>query len=141
MRNYFKTALRQGVFFGGFGPLITGIIYASVATAHPGLTFSGGQICLAIFSTYLLAFVQAAAGIFHQIESWSPMRSLICHFSVTYLSYILCYLVNSWIPFRPGVMLIFTVCFVAAYLAVWLITWLSIRAYHRSLNQILAKTE
>ncbi len=97
-------------------------------------SLSGIQVLLAIVSTYLLALIQAGASVFHQIESWSLPRSLLCHVSLLYVTYVACYLMNSWISFRPGVILIFTGIFAAIYANNWLTIYLSIRFTSRRLN-------
>ena len=72
--KYFKGFLRRGLLFGGFGPMILGIIYAILTIKNFAL--NGSQILIAILSVYLLAFVQAGASVFNQIESFSLPKAL-----------------------------------------------------------------
>lgn len=137
MNRYVKEFLHRGMLFGGFGPIITGIVYCVLEQSVPQFSLGGTQVLLAIVSTYLLAFFQAGASVFHQIESWSVARAALCHFSVLYVSYTLCYLVNTWIPFEPLVLLIFTAVFVIGYLLIFLIVYLSGRIVSRKLNKKL----
>lgn len=138
MRSIVKAFLLRGMMFGGFGPIILGIVYVCISTfGGVDLLLRDYEILLGILSTYLLAFVQAGATVFNQIESWSLPRSLLCHFGTLYVAYVLCYLVNSWIPFHPIVILIFTAVFVAGYFAVWLTVYLSVRAFERRCNERL----
>ena len=95
---------------------------------------SGNEVFSAIISTYLLAFVHAGASVFNQIEEWSIMKSLLCHFGLLYVIYIACYLFNSWIPFDGNVILIFTAVFVAVYFVVWGIVYFSVRGTRRKMN-------
>ena len=130
MNKYAKNFIMRGAAFGGFGPIVTGIVLACI----PAVTLTGGEMLLAVVSTYLLAFVQADVSVFNQIEHWPLPKSLLCHFGSLYLVYSLCYLINSWIPFEPMVLLIFTAIFVVVYFVVWFTVYLCVRAASRKLN-------
>lgn len=137
MNKYLKSFLHRGLVFGGFGPIIAGIIYAILEYTVPDFALSGTQVCTAIVSTYILAFTQAGASVFNQIEEWALPKSLLCHFGATYLAYVLCYLINSWIPFKAEVVLIFTAVFAAIYLVIWLTVYLIVKATSRKMNRML----
>ena len=134
MNIYLKQFLQRGIDFGGFGPIIAGIVIYCISLSVEGFTLSGGEVLLAIVSTYILAFVQAGASVFNQIEHWSLPKSLLCHLSVLYVTYTLCYLANTWIPFEPMVLLIFTLVFLAVYFAVWLTVYICIKATSKKFN-------
>ena len=134
MKKYLKTFLHRGLIFGGLGPIVLGIIYAVLENTLPAFSLSGTQVLVAILSVYLLAFLQAGASVFNQIESFSVPKSLFCHLSVLYVAYVLCYLVNSWIPFDFKVILIFTGIFIISYFAVWTIVVISIKIATKKLN-------
>jgi len=123
--------------FGGFGPIILGIIYAVIQMTEKDFSLDGNQVLLAIVSIYLLAFVQAGASVFNQIESFSIPKSLLCHFSVLYVAYVICYLVNSWIPFNFNVLLFFTAIFLAVYFVVWITVFVIVKITSKKLNQKL----
>ena len=123
--------------FGGFGPLVAGIIYFVVSKTSPSFFLNGTEVFSAILSTYILAFLQAGASVFNQIEKWSLMKSLLCHFLTLFVAYTSCYLLNSWIPFDYRVILIFIGIFVAVYFTVWLIVYFSIKATSKKLNMKL----
>ena len=137
MNRYIKEFLHRGLVFAGFGPIILGIIYAILQEAIPGFSLSGGQICLGIVSIYLLAFLQAGASVFPQIDHWPLLKVLLCHFVTLYSAYVGCYLINSWIPFRIEVLAIFTAIFVVSYAIVWLWVFLSAKIIQKKLNQKL----
>lgn len=134
MKKYAKDFLCRGLAFGGFGPLILGIIYAILEGTLEDFSLDGWQVLVAILSTYLLAFFQAGGSVFNQIEEWSLPKSLFCHFSLLYVCYVLCYLVNSWIPFEIGVVAIFTLVFVVGYAIIWLTVFLAVKGVSRKLN-------
>ena len=134
MNKYVKDYLLRGMLFGGFGPIILGIVYAILEATLPGISLSGREVLLAIISTYAIAFVQAGASVFNQIEEWPLMKSLGFHFLSIYLVYSLAYIINSWIPFDWSVIGIFTAIFVVVYLVIWLIVYVSVRSATKRLN-------
>ncbi len=134
MNKYVKEFLHRGLVFAGFGPIILGIIYFILSKTIDNFTLSGSQVSLAIVSIYLLAFVQAGATVFNQIEHWSTAKSLLCHLSTLYVAYSLCYVVNTWIPFEPKILLIFTAVFMGIYFVIWGIVYLSVKATSKSFN-------
>lgn len=139
MNLYLKTFFHRGLIFGGFGPIIIGIVYAILQKTVSGFSLSGSEVLLAITSSYLLAFVQAGASVFNQIERWPISKSLLCHFSTLYLAYTLCYLVNSWIPFKSEIIIIFTTIFIILYFVIWLTVYFSIKAVSKKLNKSIEK--
>lgn len=136
MNKYVKAFLHRGLLFGGFGPMVMGIIFCVISLTD-GITFSGGEVLLGIISTYLLAFVHAGASVFNSIEEWSIARSLGAHLGVLYLAYLICYLINSWITFMWEVIAIFTIVFLVCYFVVWGIVYLITRRTSRRLTESL----
>ena len=134
MNKYVKEFLHRGLTFGGFGPIILGIIYFILSKTVDGFTLSGLEVMTGIISTYLLAFVHAGVSVFNQIEHWSIGKSLLCHLSTLYIAYSLCYVVNTWIPFEPKILLIFTAIFMAIYFVVWGIVYISVKATSKNFN-------
>ena len=139
MNKYVKSFLQRGLAFGGFGPIIAGIIYLILSFSIDNFTLTGVDVFVAILSTYILAFVHAGASIFNQIESWGIAKSLLCHLGLLYVSYLLCYIVNSWIPFEWAVIGIFSLIFIIAYLIIWLIVYISIKATSKRFNEKISK--
>ncbi len=135
MNKYVKEFFHRGLMFGGFGPIVVGIIFFILSKNISDFSLSGGQVLLAIISTYFIAFVQAGASVFNQIEEWSLPKSLLFHFLTLYIVYVAAYLVNSWITFVPEVILIFTIIFVVVYFVVWSIVYFSVKAASKKLNQ------
>ena len=139
MNKYLKSFLHRGLIFGGFGPVVTGIIYLTLSLTIDNFSVSGTEMFTAIISTYLLAFIHAGCSIFNQIEHWPIAKSLFFHFLSLYLVYSVCYLINSWIPFDITVFLIFTGVFVLGYAIVWLIVYIIVKQTERKLNSKLNK--
>ncbi len=137
MNKYTKEFLHRGLMFGGFGPIVLGIVFCVLSCTVSDFTLTGGAVLTGVVSTYLLAFIQAGASVFNQIEHWSLPKALLCHFGTLYLAYSLCYIANSWIPFEPLVLVMFTAIFTTGYFLVWGIVYLCIRAASRKLNEKL----
>lgn len=137
MNKYLKEFLHRGLMFAGFGPIVAAIVYLILSYTVDGFTLTGTEVFTAVLSTYILAFIQAGASVFNQIECWGLARSLGCHFLLLYLAYTLCYLVNTWIPFEPAVILIFTAVFAVTYAVIWLSVYLSIKAISKKMNKSL----
>lgn len=137
MNKYLKQFFLRGLMFGGFGPIIAGIIYFCISLSIDNFTLTGLEVLLGIISTYILAFVHAGVSVFNQIENWPIAKSLLLHMGTLYIAYILCYLVNSWIPFEPTVLLIFTGIFIVAYLIIWAIVYFSVKATTKKFNKKL----
>ena len=134
MNRYVKTFLCRGLMFGGFGPIILGIIYAVLEKTAENFSLTGMQCLIAIVSVYLLAFIQAGASVFNQIDHFSVPKAFLCHLSLLYVAYVGCYLINNWIPFDPLFLLIFTAVFLSIYLIVWITVVVSIKIISRKLN-------
>ena len=135
MNLYLKRFLQRGIAFGGFGPIIVGIIFYILSLTVEGFFLSGGEVLIAIVSTYILAFVQAGASVFNQIEEWPLAKCTFVHFLTLYITYVLCYLFNSWIPFDIRVVFVFTGIFAVVYFVVWLAVFISIKTVSKKLNK------
>ena len=134
MNKYVKEFLHRGLIFGGFGPIIFGIIIFIVSKTTDDVVFNGADMLIGIISIYLLAFVHAGASVFNQIDHWSIGKSLLCHFSTLYVAYSLCYVMNTWIPFEPKILLLFTAIFMVTYFVVWGIVYVAIKATSKNFN-------
>ena len=136
MKKYLIDFIKRGLIFGGFGPVIVAIIYFIVSLSET-VNLNPGQILVAVISSYLLAFIQSGATVFNQIENWSTAKSSLVYFTILYIAYLSCYLVNSWIPFEWLFVLIFTVSFVITYLIIWFIVYLIVKHTTKKLNEKL----
>ena len=137
MKKYILEFLRRGMAFGGFGPIVMGIVYLIISLITD-LKFSGVEIFSGIISTYILAFIHAGASVFNQIEHWSISKSVAFHLSFLYFAYLGCYLINSWIPFSWIVVLIFTLAFLLTYFIIWFIVYLITKKTTKEMNKKIA---
>ena len=123
--------------FGGFGPIVVGIVLLCI-TYFDGVTeYSALPIVSGIVTTYIIAFVQAGATVFNQIEHWSVPKSVFCHFGLLYVVYSLAYVTNSWIPFKAEVLGVFTVIFVVVFFLVWGIVYFAVKSTGKKFNEKL----
>lgn len=139
MNIYVKEFFKRGLMFSGFGPVTAAIVILIISLTGTAVALDAGQLLIMVISTYFLAFIQAGATVFNQIEHWSVPKSLVCHLSLLYVTYLLCYLSNSWLPFDINVVLIFSAIFVLAFFVIWMICFLSVRYLSRRLNKKLRK--
>lgn len=137
MNKYVKDFITRGLMFSGLGPVTVGIVYAILESTLKNFSLSGKEVLLAVISSYLLAFVQAGASVFNQIEHWPLPKSLFFHFLTLYAAYVLCYVVNAWIPLMWEVILIFTAIFVVSYFIIWTVVYLAVRSATNKMNSRL----
>lgn len=135
MNKYLKEFLHRGLIFSGFGPIILCIIFLIISKTNANFSITATQILIGIISTYMIAFLQAGASVFNQIDGWSVPKSTFFHFLTVYIAYVGAYLLNSWIPFDPKVILIFTLIFLIVYIAIWLTVVISIKIVSKKLNK------
>ena len=139
MKKYVVEFIKRGLMFSGLGPVILGIVYLILNYTIKDFTINGVDAFKGIISLYLLAFLVAGASIFNQIESWPIYKSLLIHGTILYVAYILCYIFNSWLPFRIEFVVLFTIIFIATYLLIWLIVCLSVKAITKKFNRKILK--
>lgn len=137
MNKYVKEFFHRGLMFAGFGPIILSIVFVALQYTVEDFSLSGKEVLAGIVSTYILAFIQAGATVFNRIEHWSTVKSMFCHFGLLYAAYTVCYVANSWIPFEPMMLVIFTAIFAAAFFGVWAVVYISVRAASKKFNKSL----
>ena len=135
MSQHVRNYLQRGIAFGGFGPIVTGLVLAIMQWSGVDVQLSGSDVLVAVVSTYVLAFVQAGSSVFNQVENWPLAKSMGIHFLSVYVVYVACYLLNRWLPFAWEMIVAFTLVFVAVYLAIWLTVYLIVRKTSQKLNQ------
>lgn len=137
MNKYVKQFLIRGLLFGGFGPIIAGLVFMIIGFTGTNLNLEGWQIFLAIVTSYLLAYISAGASVFEQIEEWPTVKSMLIHCLTIYAIYLITYVVNSWIPLKWEVILIFSLGVIGGFMLIWLIVYLVNKRCSQSLNKKL----
>ena len=137
MKKRIKKFCLRGLLFGGIGPLIYGIVMLILYFCNLDTLSNGLMIFKGILSTYLIGFICAGTSIVWEEEKLGIGFAILIHGSILYLSYLMMYLVNNWIPKNPISVLIFSVVFILTYLIIWLIIYLTEKNRAKKLNNHL----
>ena len=141
MKHIVKDFLMRGMVAAGFGPLALVVFYL-ITAHHAGLeTISVSQVCTGILSLTALAFIAGGMNVIYQIERLPLMATITVHGAVLYGSYLTSYLVNGWLEQGRGPILVFTVIFIAGYLAIWAVIYCFTKRRTERLNEILKQNQ
>ena len=95
------------------------------------------EVCLGILTLSALAFVAGGMNAIYQIEQLPLMVAILIHGGVLYLCYLLTYLINGWLEWGTGPILVFSGIFAVGYLVIWAIIYSVIRRHTARLNEKL----
>lgn len=137
MKKVIQKFCLRGMAFGGFGPLIYGIVMLIVHLCNVDTSSNGVMIFQGILSTYIVGFIASGVSIVWQEEKLGTGYAVLIHGSALYLSYLGMYLLNSWIPRNPISVLIFTAIFIVTYLVIFLIVFLIEKSRAKKFNSYL----
>lgn len=137
MKKHIMDFLKRGLTFSVCGPVIVAIVYAALGAAGAVQSFTPNEVCLAILSSALMAFIAAGISIVYEIERLPLFSAALIHGVVLYLDYILVYLINGWLLSQLIPILIFTGIFIAGYAVIWLIIYLTTKNSTAMLNRKL----
>lgn len=137
MKKYIMDFLKRGLTFSVCGPVIVAIVYAALGAAGAAQSFTPNEVCLAILSSALMAFIAAGISIVYEIERLPLFSAALIHGIALYLDYILVYLINGWLQSQLIPILIFTGIFIAGYAVIWLIIYLTTKNSTAMLNRKL----
>ena len=141
MKHIIKDFIVRGMVAAGFGPLALVVFYL-ITAHHAGLeTISVSQVCTGILSLTALAFIAGGMKVIYQIERLPLMAAITIHGAVLYISYLATYLVNGWLEQGRGPILVFTVIFIAGYLAIWAVIYCFTKRRTERLNEILKQNQ
>ena len=141
MKKYISEFSRRGLIAAGFGPVILAILYLILHRADAVDTLTVNEVCIGIFSLYVLAFMAGGMNVIYQIEKLPLMVAILIHGGVLYVGYLMTYLLNGWLKTGKTPILIFTVIFILGYLAVWGIIYFATKKKTRELNEVLKKKQ
>ncbi len=131
----------RGAVACGIGPLVLAFLYLILQSQGAIETLTVNQVCLGIFSLSALAFIAGGMNVIYQIERLPLMVAILIHGSVLYVSYLITYLVNSWLEWRAVSILGFTGIFVLGYLGIWAVIYSVIRRNTKKLNKLLKEKQ
>lgn len=137
MKRHVLDFIRRGLSACGLGPLVLAVIYLILRYRGVVQTLTVDEVCTGIFSLSALAFVAGGMNAIYQVERLPLMVAILIHGCVLYLTYLVTYLVNSWLEWGTAPILVFTAAFVLGYLAIWVVIYTIIRRRTARLNEKL----
>ena len=141
MKQFIKDFVLRGLLAASGGPVILAIIYGIIGQTGAVSTLTPREVCLAILTITLLAFVVAGMTAIYQVEQLPLPLAILLHGGVLYGAYILAYLINGWLQDQLIPILVFTGIFLANYAVIWLIIYLTTKAKARRINAMLQAEE
>ena len=139
MKKTVSGFVRRGLVACGFGPMVLAVFYLVLRQRGLLETLTVEEVCTGIFSLATLAFIAGGMNVVYQMERLPVMVAILIHGGVLYVSYLITYLVNGWLEEGTIPLLVFTVIFVAGYLAIWAIIYSVTRRRTAKLNEMLNK--
>ena len=125
----------------GFGPIVLAVLYFILYQSGVVDTLTATEVCVGIFSLSLLAFIAGGLNALYQIERLPLMLAIFIHGVVLYISYIVTYLVNSWLLWDIIHIIVFSAIFVLGYVVIWGVVYLIVKRNTESLNQAFKKKQ
>lgn len=137
MKKFLKEFFLRGLICASGGPLILAVIYGILDANGTVAAISPKEVCLAIVTITLLAFIAAGMTAIYQMEQLPLPTMILLHGSALYIAYIFTYLINGWLQNSLIPILVFSGIFVIGYALIWLIIYLVEKAKAEKLNKLL----
>ncbi len=137
MKKIVMEFLRRGLFACGIGPIVLAILYFIMQHQCGIRALTVNEVCIGIISLSALAFIAGGMNVIYQIERLPLMVAILIHGCVLYIGYLVTYLLNDWLELGTIPILVFSVIFVAGYLAVWAIIYSIIKTNTGKVNEML----
>ena len=137
MKKFLKEFLLRGLICAAGGPLVLATVYGILGAAGTVESVSTNEVCMAIVTITLLAFIAAGMTAIYQMEQLPLPMMILLHGGGLYIAYILTYLLNGWLQSSLIPILVFTGIFVAGYALVWFIIYLVEKAKADKVNKLL----
>ena len=139
MKSFWKDFLFRGMIACAGGPIVLAIIYGIIGATGEVTSLTPQEVCLGILTITLLAFTVAGMTAIYQVEKLPLASAILIHGGVLYATYLLIYLINSWLQKDLVPILIFTGIFLLVYLLIWVIIYAIERAKIKKINEIRKK--
>lgn len=137
MKAFWKEFLFRGLICAAGGPLVLAVIYGIWSVSGTVTQLTPGEVCLAIFTITLLAFIVAGMTAVYQQEQLPLPIAILLHGGTLYIAYLMIYLINGWLPQQLAAILVFTGIFVGIYALIWLFIYLVNKRKADKLNKLL----
>ena len=141
MKKFVLEFLRRGFAACGMGPIILAILYLILQQTAAVETLTVNQVCIGIFSITALAFIAGGMNAIYQIERLPLMVAILIHGSVLYVSYLVAYLLNSWLEWGVVPILVFSCIFIVGFFVIWAIIYSIIKRNTDRINEILKQKQ
>ena len=141
MKKIIAEFFRRGFVACGLGPIVLAIFYLIMQQQGIIQTLTVNRVCIGIFSLTALAFVAGGMNAIYQIERLPLMAAVLVHGCVLYISYLITYLLNSWLEWGTAPILVFSGIFVFGYLVIWAIIYSIIRRNTAKVNEMLKEKQ
>lgn len=141
MKKFISEFIKRGLIASGLGPVALAILYLILKICGLIDHLTVEQVCTGILSLYTLAFIAGGMNALYQIEQLPLMLSILIHGSVLYFSYLITYLLNSWLKWSPLSVLAFSGIFIVGYLVIWIIIYSIIKKNTEKINNVLRKNQ
>ena len=141
MKQFISEFFRRGLIAWGIGPLVLAVLYLILHQKADLLTLTVPQVCVGIFSLAALAFIAGGMNAIYQIERLPLMAAVSVHGCVLYISYLITYLLNSWLEWGTAPILVFSGIFILGYLVIWAIIYFIIRHNTAKVNEMLKEKQ
>ena len=135
MKKFMKEFILRGLTVAAGGPVVLAIIYGILGATGTVETLDPGQVCKAILTISLMAFIAAGITCIYNQEKLPLFPAILIHGGTLYLDYILIYLLNGWLKQQLQPILIFSGIFFLGFALVWLIIFLTTRNSTHRLNK------
>ena len=137
MKGFISNFVLRGLIACGFGPLVLGMIYLTRSLYGVVDTVSVTEMCMGIFSIFVLAFVCGGMTAIYQVEKLHIITAILLHGGVLYVVYLATYLINNWLEEGLIPLLVFSGIFVVGYIIIWAIIYAINRKRIAKINAIL----
>ena len=141
MKKFVLEFFFRGLVACGFGPVVLAVLYLILQQSANLERLTVNEVCIGIFSLTALAFIAGGMNAVYKIERLPLMAAVSIHGGILYISYLVTYLLNSWLEWGVTPILVFSGIFIAGYLIIWAIIYVIIKRNTEKLNEILKKRQ
>ena len=117
--THLKNFIFRGLTAAWAGPVVLAIVYACLKNAGVIDTVSVDELVRSVLTSVPMAFVAGGISYIHKIDRVHRGLAIVIHMLVLYFDYLAFYLINGFLPHKA--IWIFTIIFVAGFVAVWII--------------------
>lgn len=137
MKKHVLDFIKRGLMAAWGGPVVIAVAYAILGANGVVETLTVREVCLAVISSTVMAFIAAGIPVIYQVERLPLPMAILIHCGVLYADYLLVYLINGWLVNQGRSIGVFTAIFLTGFALVWAVICLVERKKISSLNRKL----